>query len=215
MPISALRPAILLDRDGVILENRDDYVKTLDEARFTPGALAALARLAASGHPIVIVTNQSGIGRGLIAPATAEAISQMLLQRVEAAGGRIDGVYVCPHAPEAGCACRKPAPGLLLAAASALDLDLAESVLIGDAVSDVLAGQAVGARSILVRTGRGAQEALALAATPAGAGVPVVADLAAAVDVALAFLARQAARPTKTPPLEGGVSARASAGIVP
>jgi D-glycero-D-manno-heptose 1,7-bisphosphate phosphatase len=174
------RPAIFLDRDGVIIENRADYVKSLAEVQFIPGALAALAGAAPWAGAIVVVTNQSAVGRGLVTPATAEAINDFVRQQVEAAGGRLDGVFMCPHAPNQGCDCRKPAPGLLRQAAEILRLDLAASVMVGDAVSDVQAGHAAGARAMLVRTGRGAAQALDLA----GAGlahVPVVADLAAAL----------------------------------
>ena len=176
-----LRPAVFIDRDGVIIENRSDYVKSVAEARFIPGALEALARLAARDYAIVIVTNQSPIGRGLVSPAVSDAINAYVRQQIVAAGGRLDGLYVCPHRPEAGCACRKPAPGMLLAAAADLGLDLAASVMIGDALSDVQAGLRAGARAILVLTGRGADQARGLA--PAGlAAVPVAADLAAALD---------------------------------
>jgi D-glycero-D-manno-heptose 1,7-bisphosphate phosphatase len=172
-------PAIFLDRDGVLIENRADYVKSLAEVRFIPGALAALARAARlPDYRFVVVTNQSAIGRGLISLETAAAINAYVRQQVEAAGGRLDGLYVCPHVPEAGCACRKPAPGMLLQAAEALDLDLAASVMIGDALSDVQAGHAAGTRALLVKTG--------LSDAEAPAPVPLLADLAAALDYWLA-----------------------------
>jgi D-glycero-D-manno-heptose 1,7-bisphosphate phosphatase len=192
-----LRPAIFLDRDGVIIENRDDYVKTLAEVQFIPGAVAALARLAALDWAIVIVTNQSPIGRGLVTPAMSEAINAHVRQKIEQAGGRVDGVYVCPHHPEAGCACRKPAPGLLLNAAADLGLDLAASVMIGDALTDVQAGQRAGTQGLLVLTGRGASQAPQLARAGL-ADVPVAEDLAAAL----------AAWLKKTPPAEGGKGER-------
>jgi D-glycero-D-manno-heptose 1,7-bisphosphate phosphatase len=174
------RPAIFLDRDGVIIENRADYVKTLAEVRFIPGALAALARVAHWPGAIVVVTNQSAIGRGLVTRAAADAINAHVRQQVEAAGGRLDGIFMCPHAPGHGCDCRKPGPGLLRQAAEVLHLDLPASVMIGDAVSDVQAGRAAGTRAMLVRTGRGAEQAIELAR--AGLGhVPVATDLAAAL----------------------------------
>jgi D-glycero-D-manno-heptose 1,7-bisphosphate phosphatase len=189
-------PAIFLDRDGVIIENRADYVKSVAEVRFIPGALAALARVARLGaHRLVIVTNQSAIGRGLMTPAAAEAVNAYVRQQTEAAGGRLDGLFVCPHRPDAGCDCRKPAPGLLLQAAAALDLDLTASVMIGDALSDVHAAHAAGAHALLVRTGLGAGVNAALAA------VPVLPDLAAALDYWLSEPGL-----TKTPPLPGGAS---------
>lgn len=167
-------PAIFLDRDGVVIENLPDYVRRWDQVEIYPQALQALARLNHSPYRIVLVTNQAGIGKGLIHPEDAGEINRRLCQAVEAAGGRIDGIYVCPHTPEAGCECRKPRPGLVLQAAGELDLDLKRSILIGDAMTDLQAGQAAGVgRVALVRTGRGAaQAAQALAAS-----LPVFEDL--------------------------------------
>jgi D-glycero-D-manno-heptose 1,7-bisphosphate phosphatase len=188
------RPAIFLDRDGVLNVNRADYVKTIAEVEFIPGALAAVARATRAGWPIVVITNQSIIGRGLVSAATVAGIHAHLRAAVEAAGGQLAGIYFCPHAPAEICDCRKPLPGLLHQAAEALGLDLARSVMIGDAVSDAQAGLAAGAQAMLVRTGRGAGQAAGLA--PAGlAYVPVVADLAAAIDHWLA-----ASPLNKTPP---------------
>lgn len=150
-----MRPGILLDRDGVINENRPNHVRTWSEFKFLPGALSALSRLAELNWPIAVVTNQSIIDRGLATQETVEEINARMIAEVQAAGGRIDGVWYCPHAPEAGCNCRKPAPGLLLAAADTLALDLQRSFLIGDAISDVQAAQAAGTCPIMVRTGRG------------------------------------------------------------
>jgi D-glycero-D-manno-heptose 1,7-bisphosphate phosphatase len=149
-------PAIFLDRDGVIIENRSDYVRSWEDVSFIPGALAALAKASASKYKIIIVTNQSAIGRGIISYQAAEEINLRLTRAISNAGGRVDGVFMCPHAPEENCSCRKPQPGLLLQAAQALDLDLSRSTLIGDALSDMQAGQAAGVcQRILVRTGRG------------------------------------------------------------
>jgi D-glycero-D-manno-heptose 1,7-bisphosphate phosphatase len=178
------QPAVFLDRDGVIIENRANYVRTWDDVEIFPEALAALTRLAASPYRVVIVTNQSGVGRGDIPLATAEAINDRLLDVIREAGGRVDAVYMCPHAPADGCDCRKPRPGLLTRAAADLSLDLGLSIMVGDALSDVAAGRAAGvARTILVRTGRGAvQEMLPEAAAFAplvvfGTLGDVVADL--------------------------------------
>ncbi len=148
-----LRSAVFLDRDGVIIENRADYVKSLAESKFIPGAVEALARLAKTDWLIVIVTNQAAIGRHIITRETAEAINEYVVRTIVAAGGRVDGVYVCPHTPDDGCACRKPAPGLLLQAAAELGIDLEASVMIGDAVSDVRAALAAGAKPVFLLTG--------------------------------------------------------------
>ncbi len=193
------RPAVFLDRDGVIIENRADYVKSVAEVRFISGALAALARLAAYDCAIVIITNQSPIGRGLVTAAVSDTINAYVRQQIVQAGGRLDGLYVCPHTPLAGCACRKPQPGLLLDAQAALGLDAAASVMIGDAVTDVLAGQRAGAQAMLVLTGRGRQQAPELARAGLAA-VPVAADLPAA----LAAWVDKAVWLKKTPPSEGG-----------
>lgn len=152
-------PALFLDRDGVIIENRASYVQSWADVRFYPGALEALRRTKSSPYKIVIVTNQSAVGRGIISLETADEINRRLVKTIEEHGGRVDGLFMCPHAPSDGCACRKPAPGLLLQAAQALSLDLGQSILIGDALSDLQAGQAAGIRQIvLVRTGRGSEQ---------------------------------------------------------
>jgi D-glycero-D-manno-heptose 1,7-bisphosphate phosphatase len=152
-----MHPAVFLDRDGVIIENRSSYVRSWEDVKILPGALEALARLAAAPYLIIMVTNQSAIGRGLISLEQAWAINNRLVEHIRCTGGRIDAVFMCPHAPQEQCACRKPKPGLLLQAAEIHKIDLDRSVLIGDALSDLLAGQAAGlGQTILVRTGRGA-----------------------------------------------------------
>jgi D-glycero-D-manno-heptose 1,7-bisphosphate phosphatase len=159
--IALMHPAIFLDRDGVIIENRPSYVRSWADVSIFPQALEALARIQSSLYKIVIVTNQSAIGRGILPLETAQCINQRLLRTMEEAGGRIDGIFMCPHAPGDQCGCRKPKPGLLLMAAQALSLDLSQSIMIGDALSDLAAGQSAGIPySILVRTGRGASQAL-------------------------------------------------------
>ena len=153
------QPAVFLDRDGVIIENRARYVRAWADVAFLPGALAALATLSRAPLAVVIVTNQSAVGQGLLSESEAEAINAGLLAAIRAAGGRVDAVYLCPHTDADGCDCRKPAPGLLRRAAAELDLDLPRSVLIGDALSDLAAGRAAGVgRVALVRTGRGAEQ---------------------------------------------------------
>jgi D-glycero-D-manno-heptose 1,7-bisphosphate phosphatase len=151
-----LSPALFIDRDGVIIHNRVEYVRSLRHVIFYPSSLQALAELAGSRYKIVIVTNQAGVGRGLIAAETVAEINRAVTQAIESAGGRVDGVYVCPHAPADGCSCRKPQPGLLLRAAQELGIDLTASYMIGDALSDIAAGQRAGVKQeILVLTGRG------------------------------------------------------------
>ena len=152
-------PSIFLDRDGVLIENRPDYVRDWSQVQIIPEAIHALSLAPVQKYKIVIVTNQSAVGRGLILVETAQEINQRLVSLVRDHGGQIDGVYMCPHKPEDGCSCRKPLPGLLLQAARDLSLDLQRSWMIGDAWSDVQAGEAAGMRgTILLRTGRGTEQ---------------------------------------------------------
>lgn len=148
-------PAIFLDRDGVLNENRVDHVKSWDEFRFVPGVLPALRSLARSACPIVIVTNQAIVHRGDVSQHNVDAIHRRMRAEITRSGGRIDGIYCCPHTPEEGCDCRKPEPGLLLQAARDFSIDLPNSVFVGDALTDIQAGKKLGCRTILVRTGRG------------------------------------------------------------
>jgi len=155
-----LRPAAFLDRDGTI--NVDcHYLSDPAQVELLPGAAEGLKRLAAMGYALVVVTNQSGIARGYFDAARLDEIHARLAELLAAEGIVLDGVYVCPHGPGDACACRKPLPGLALAAAADLGLDLANSVMIGDKAADVGLGRAIGAKAaILVRTGYGvAQEA--------------------------------------------------------
>ncbi len=172
---------VFLDRDGVIIENRDDYCKAWEEAVFVPGAFEALRRLSASSRAIVIVTNQSAVGRGLLSLESAQAINTRLVKEISRRGGRIDAVYICPHHPDAGCRCRKPAAGMFFRAEKELGLTLEDAWMIGDAVTDIQAAQAIRARGILVCTGRGAAQAGRLG----GVECHIAADLRRAVDLIL------------------------------
>jgi D-glycero-D-manno-heptose 1,7-bisphosphate phosphatase len=145
--------AVLLDRDGVINRERSDYVKSWAEFEFLPGVLTACRRLATLDCPILVVTNQSAIGRGLTSRESVDEIHDRMCQAVLAAGGRIDRVFLCPHHPASDCACRKPRPGLLEQAAQAYGLTLSECYFVGDAERDLLAAEASGCRPILVRSG--------------------------------------------------------------
>lgn len=150
-----MRPAIFLDRDGVINRNRLDHVKSWAEFEFLPGVLDAVRRLAQLEWPVVVISNQAIVGRGLVSRQTMDEISEQMTSVVWSVGGRIDRVFYCPHRPEEHCECRKPRPGLLLNAASEMGLDLTRSFFVGDAESDVRAAQAAGCRPVLVKTGRG------------------------------------------------------------
>jgi D-glycero-D-manno-heptose 1,7-bisphosphate phosphatase len=147
-------PAIFLDRDGVINHNPPNYVKDWSEFDFLPGTLLALKGLASLPWPLIIVTNQSVVGRGLITRDHLDRIHQQMLQSIREAGGRVDALYLCPHHPEENCDCRKPAPGLLLKAAVDLDLDLSASILVGDSLVDAIAALTVSVQPVLVCNGR-------------------------------------------------------------
>ena len=168
---------IILDRDGTINEDRDDFVKSPDEWVPLPGALEAIARLNHAGWHTVIATNQSGIGRGTFDMATLNAMHLKMNQLLAKQGGRIDAVFFCPHAPDAGCACRKPRPGMLLEIAARFNAALAEVPVIGDSPRDLQAASAAGARSVLVLTGKGEQT---LKAGGLPEGTEIHQDLAAA-----------------------------------
>lgn len=153
-------PAIFLDRDGVIIENRSDYVKSWQEVIIYPQALIALAVLSRTPYKIVVVTNQSAVAKGLTDLAEVQVIHRNLVGEVASAGGRIDACYLCPHSPEDQCRCRKPKPGLLIQASQELSIDLGASIMIGDALTDLQAGQAAGVgMKILVLSGRGKAQA--------------------------------------------------------
>lgn len=181
-----MRTPIFLDRDGVINENRDDYVKTWEEFVPLPGAIESIRRLSDHGHPIFVVTNQSAVGRGMLSPQTLACIHQNMKRMVEEQGGRITAVYGCPHAPWENCSCRKPKTGLLKQAAADFGLHLQDAILVGDAYRDIEAGKNVGCRTILVRSGQGAQEQVVHREHPVQPDY-VVEDLRAAVALILSL----------------------------
>jgi D-glycero-D-manno-heptose 1,7-bisphosphate phosphatase len=154
-----MNSAVFLDRDGVIIQNRSAYVRCWEDVEFLPVALQALYLLSQSAYKIIIITNQSAVGRGIISMAQANEINDLIIQQISEAGGRVDGLYVCPHSPSENCPCRKPKPGLILQAAEELMIDLKTSYMIGDALTDLQAGQAAGIpNNILVKTGRGSDQ---------------------------------------------------------
>ena len=193
-----MRRAVFLDRDGVINENRPEYVKSWDEFRFLPGALASLARLARSPFAIVVLSNQSAINRGLVTRSEVDAINGRMVRQVEASGGRVDGVYVCPHRPDEGCSCRKPEPGLLHQAATELAIDLNSSYVVGDALDDMQAGLRARCTPLLVRTGRGEEE-LARAQEAKVVDFVHFPDLLQAVDFILGMPSDRATRQPPAP----------------
>lgn len=149
---------VLLDRDGVLNADREDYVKTPEEFRILPGAAEAVARLNRAGYSVAVVSNQAGVPKGLLSEDALWEITSLLRQEVEKAGGEIDGVYYCLHRNEDRCGCRKPQPGLILRACADFGVSPTECVLVGDAERDVKAARAAGCRSVLVLTGHASAE---------------------------------------------------------
>jgi D-glycero-D-manno-heptose 1,7-bisphosphate phosphatase len=168
---------VILDRDGVINRDSDAFIKSPDEFIALPGSLAAIAALSRAGFLVVIASNQSGVGRGLFTLGVLEEIHAKLQSEVEAAGGRIDAIFFCPHAPDAGCNCRKPLTGLFDQIADRYHRTLEGVPAIGDSLRDLQAARKAGAQPILVRTGNGARTE-----TETASGVPVYDDLKAAAE---------------------------------
>ena len=161
---------VVLDRDGTINHDSDQYIKSPAEWKPIKGSLEAIARLAQNGWRLVVATNQSGIGRGLFDMATLNAIHDAMHRAVHRAGGRIDAVFFCPHADASHCECRKPRPGMLLEVARRMNVDLAEVPMVGDSLRDLQAAAAAGARPVLVLTGKG-QHTRDAGGLPAGTAI--------------------------------------------
>ncbi len=164
-PIPPDRPVAFLDRDGVIIHNRDDYVRSREDVRFVSGAIEAASRLAAAGFSLVIVTNQACIGRGLLSEVAAIDVHERITDALGSSGAPIAASYICPHQASARCQCRKPKPGMLQHALRNLAAAPIGSFMVGDAVSDIVAAEAAGVTPTLVLTGRGATQSAGL--TPA------------------------------------------------
>jgi D-glycero-D-manno-heptose 1,7-bisphosphate phosphatase len=146
---------VILDRDGVINHDSAAYIKSPEEWKPIPGSLEAIALLSQAGYRVLVATNQSGVGRGLFEMATLNAIHDKMHRALGLAGGRIDGIFYCPHAQDAGCNCRKPKPGLLEEIGHRFGVSLEGVPFIGDSLRDLQAAVAVGAQPILVLTGKG------------------------------------------------------------
>lgn len=175
---------IILDRDGVINHDSDDYIKTVDEWQPIAGSLQAIGRLSQLGYTIVVATNQSGIARGYYDIETMHAMHKKMSHMLEQYGGYIEAIFFCPHGPKDNCDCRKPKPGMLNEIASRYQCELDDVPYIGDTISDLKAAQAVGASPVLVRTGKG-ERTLALPEFKEFENVAVYADLASATQAIL------------------------------
>ncbi|MFA6015049.1 MAG: D-glycero-beta-D-manno-heptose 1,7-bisphosphate 7-phosphatase [Gallionellaceae bacterium] len=174
---------IILDRDGVINYDSDQFIKNPEEWKPIPGSLEAIARLCQAGYRVVVATNQSGIGRGLFDMSVLNAIHDKMHKACALIGGRIDAIFFCPHTAEANCACRKPKSGMIEEIVERYDVDLKDVPAIGDSLRDLEATARLGAQPFLVLTGKGTK-------TQAKGGLPegtlVFPDLAAAVTHILA-----------------------------
>lgn len=180
-PAGSRAGGLLCDRDGTVIENRADYVRDPSHIRLFPQAVRALRQVCEQGVPVILITNQSPIGRGIMSLREVVALHRLVVDALTAAGAPIAGTYLCPHAPGDGCGCRKPEPGMVRAALDRYRLDPRRTALVGDSVEDMLAARRAGVHGLMVRTGRGAGHVPRLASGPETAGTPVVADLTAAV----------------------------------
>jgi D,D-heptose 1,7-bisphosphate phosphatase len=147
--LTALKPAVFFDRDGTLIIDTG-YLSSPDEVKLLPGATQLLLNLRAAGYLLVVISNQSGIGRGWITEDQARSVDSRFRALLFARGVTLDAIYYCPHVPEVNCDCRKPNPGLLRRAAAEIGIDLPRSYMVGDRVSDCEAGEAAGCRPILL-----------------------------------------------------------------
>ncbi|ARP80492.1 D-glycero-beta-D-manno-heptose-1,7-bisphosphate 7-phosphatase [Bordetella genomosp. 8] len=173
---------IILDRDGVINQDSDAFVKSPDEWIALPGSLQAISRLHQAGWTVVVASNQSGLGRGLFDMRTLTAIHAKMRRELAQVGGAIDAIFLCPHLPEDNCRCRKPLPGMYEQIAERFDVDLAGVPAVGDSLRDLQACATAGCAPWLVKTGNGLKT---LASGQMPAGTRVADDLAAVVDILL------------------------------
>jgi D-glycero-D-manno-heptose 1,7-bisphosphate phosphatase len=167
-----MNKAVFLDRDGTIIEDVG-YLNTPAEIKFIPGSIAAIKKLKEAGYKVVVITNQAGVARGLITEDMLQTIDKTLHKWILNSGTHLDALYYCPHHAEHGvypykqaCECRKPHPGLLLKAQKDLNIDLAQSFMVGDKATDIEAGQRAGVKTVFVMTGRGEVEKSAMKTPP-------------------------------------------------
>jgi len=178
---------VIIDRDGVINFDSDDYIKSAEEWRAIPGSLEAIARLSQTGFTVAVATNQSGLARGLFDLDDLESMHAKFLEQLAALGGEVAGIFYCPHHPDDKCHCRKPEPGLIEAIENELGQPAAGAWFVGDSLKDMEAALSKSCRPILVRSGKGERTEARLT-EDMRAAVLIVDDLAAAAD----YIARQA-----------------------
>lgn len=180
-----MRPFVIFDRDGTLIVEKN-YLADPDGVELLPDAAAAIETCAAAGLGVIVVSNQSGVGRGYFGMDAVERVNARMIELLGAAGRRVERIYICPHAPEQNCECRKPKPGLVLQAAQELGLDPRRSFVVGDKLSDVELARNAGARAVLVSTGYGGA---------AEVGLLPPDSIAAGAGEAAAWIARQIASP--------------------
>ncbi len=190
---------VILDRDGVINHDSDQYIKSAAEWRPIAGSLEAIARLNQHGYKVAVATNQAGVARGLFDMSALNSIHQKLHKSAQAVGAHIDAIFFCPHAAEEYCDCRKPRPGMLKAIGRRFDVDLHSVPMVGDSLRDLQAGFEVGCAPYLVRTGKG-ERTMDKGGLPPG--TQVFDNLAAVVDrlLHLETSAQEAAEPARAAP---------------
>ncbi len=176
---------IVLDRDGVINEDSDAYIKSPEELIPISGSLEAIARLNKAGYKVIIATNQSGIARRYYSEATLANIHKKLVGLLTKQGGKVEEIFYCPHGPDDGCLCRKPKPGMLKQIIDKYAIEPAKLVVIGDSLRDLESALAVGALPVLVETGKGQKTKTELSHLPEFATTPIYTNLSTAVEALL------------------------------
>jgi D-glycero-D-manno-heptose 1,7-bisphosphate phosphatase len=175
---------IILDRDGVVNHDSDDYIKSPDEWQPIDGSLEAIARLNHAGYTVAIASNQSGLARGYFDIEVLTAMHKKMDELLAKIGGRIDAVFYCPHGPDDACHCRKPKPGMLLDIGQRFNVPLKQVIFIGDSIADITAANNANAQAVLVRTGKGIK-AEKILQSENKSSIPVYDDLASAVTAIL------------------------------
>jgi D-glycero-D-manno-heptose 1,7-bisphosphate phosphatase len=151
-----LKKVVFLDRDGTINVDSADYIKSRSEFEFIPDSIEAIRDLTANGFTAIVITNQSALARRFVSPEELDAMHAMMCREVAAAGGKITDLFFCPHLPDEGCECRKPAPGLIDQAHRKYNIDLSDSIMVGDSAKDIACGRNAGCgRTVLVKSGLG------------------------------------------------------------
>ena len=155
MSQAILRKVVYLDRDGTINHDSPDYIKSRSEFKFIPGSIEAIRLLTSSGFTSIVITNQSALARKFISSAELDRIHAMMKEAIVSGGGKITDIFFCPHMPNAGCECRKPAPGLLMQAQRKYNIDLPKSIMVGDSAKDIECARNAGCgKAVLVKTGK-------------------------------------------------------------